>query len=287
MITVEQIVHITRILEHIEANLGHHGTYMEIAQMVPVSTTKLWCLFKEITGESYDNYIIRVKMELAYRILHAEPSLLIQLIAVLLGYGYSGSFSTAFNKAFGILPSHARFLKQKPVTRHINPDFESDIRFGGICEMADRFVVYRRVFKGYTPEKIRSNFCSLSTCVMQDNLEVCQSIGVIHDDPDYTPHNKCRYDVCFSINTAFTKPRRLYNSKWIKGGTYACYHFSGKEEELHAAWNYITRNWQDGNEYMIDITPRLEIFSKHFNNNRDRFHATLYLPVKKKKRLKS
>ena len=84
-------------------------------------------------------------------------------------------------------------------------------------------------------------------------------IGIGHDDPAITEHEKCRYDACVVV------PGDFAGDKWVNvmevaGGTYAVNAFSGTPHEIEAAWESLYRSWLPGSGYEPDDRPCIEVY---------------------------
>ncbi|MDF2961286.1 MAG: AraC family transcriptional regulator [Paenibacillus sp.] len=92
------------IKQYIHENYFKEITIAELAERVYISKNYLSQIFKNATGETINNYIIKVKMEKAKGLL-LERKLKIYEIAKNVGYKNIPYFSTTFKKHFGITPA--------------------------------------------------------------------------------------------------------------------------------------------------------------------------------------
>ena len=100
-----------RLIEPIEqyilANLAQEITLREIANKFSYSANHMGYLFKEQTGESFNEYLVRNRMERA-RALLKDPALKIYEVADRVGYKSLAYFSRLFREQFGITPGDYR-----------------------------------------------------------------------------------------------------------------------------------------------------------------------------------
>lgn len=96
----------------LENHFTEEITLEQLAQAQFVSPAYLSRLFKEISGESPINYLIKLRLNEAQHLLKTTP-LTIKKIAQSTGYQDAYHFSKAFKKQFGISPSR---LSEKRVT---------------------------------------------------------------------------------------------------------------------------------------------------------------------------
>lgn len=80
---------------------------VDLARQVGINKLKLTQGFKQIFGLTIYDYLLSVRMAKAQSLLH-ESELSITQIAFEVGYEYSGNFTTAFRRYFGVPPSLVR-----------------------------------------------------------------------------------------------------------------------------------------------------------------------------------
>jgi AraC family transcriptional regulator len=277
MIPIHHIIRITRVIEYIEENLGHHGSHEYLAGIAMFSKFHFSRIFKNVVGETFYEYVGRIKMEKAYRTIHLNPSISIKELSRQHGY----KTPSIFHNRYEISPIEAKATKVKPIKRYIDKTFKPNILFEGICTLPHQFVLYKIIFSGYNSVTIQSTFRDLYEFAMQNNFEVKEFIGILHDDPVYTGFRKCRYVVCLAIN----KPERLLhdfncNVKSLKKAEYACFFFEGKIEDIQPTWDYIFHHWVVTNGYVPLLRPRIEIFLLREEAELKSLRTKLYLPVK-------
>ncbi|MBW7453334.1 response regulator [Paenibacillus sepulcri] len=90
--------------QYIHENYTREITLAELADKVFISRNYLSLIFKNATGETINNYIIRVRMEKAKSLL-LMGTLKIYEIAESVGYKNIPYFSTTFKKHFGVTPA--------------------------------------------------------------------------------------------------------------------------------------------------------------------------------------
>ncbi|TBL70088.1 response regulator transcription factor [Paenibacillus thalictri] len=92
------------IKQYIYENYSKEITISDLAEKVFISKNYLSQIFKDATGETINNFIIRVKMEKAKGMLF-ERKYKIYEIAASVGYKNIPYFSTTFKKHFGVTPA--------------------------------------------------------------------------------------------------------------------------------------------------------------------------------------
>lgn len=92
----------------LEKNFIHPPSQKELATTVAMNESKLRREFKEYFATTIYDYIVRLRMEFARKLL-LEQKKSIQETAELTGFNHQNNFSSAFKKYFGISPSEIRY----------------------------------------------------------------------------------------------------------------------------------------------------------------------------------
>lgn len=92
------------MIEHVHHHYAEDITLEQLASQLYISKNYLNQLFKKVTGETFTNYVIRVRIEKAKSLL-LEGRYLIYEISEMVGYENVPYFSTLFKKYCGMSPS--------------------------------------------------------------------------------------------------------------------------------------------------------------------------------------
>jgi AraC-like DNA-binding protein len=95
--------HIRRVENYIRSNYMHHIRVEHIAAELNLDRRYLSRCFKEKTGQSIQEYLIRVRLEESHRLLLQGYS--VKEAAVLSGYEDAANYSKMFKKHFGKPPA--------------------------------------------------------------------------------------------------------------------------------------------------------------------------------------
>lgn len=82
--------------------------------------------------------------------------------------------------------------------------------------------------------------------------------GVIHDNPLTTEPDKCRYDVCLSVNEDYLVVDDEVDKGIIFGGNYTVYEIIHTTEEVEKAWANIYREIGSGMVKLDSTRPIIE-----------------------------
>ncbi|MFW6326902.1 MAG: AraC family transcriptional regulator [Bacteroidota bacterium] len=274
------IKRINKVIDYLEEHAGEKMTLGELAGIAGFSRYHFHRIFKIINGETLNNFMKRTLMEKAYKMLQTSKSTEITEIAFTLGYKSVANFSRDFKNFHGLTPTGVKSLTKKPVERVIHKGGEMTIRFRGIEYIPDKFVVFEKITSGYNPGVISPAFDKLYRFALEKRLKIKEFIGIGHDDPDYTPANKCRYDACMVVDRKDISHPIEYNTKTLKNGKYAVFCFEGKKEEIFRAWDYIFQKWLLNSEYLPANRPHLEVYLYSEKYKEGILKINLCLPVK-------
>jgi len=305
---------IQRSIEFIEDNLADDLDVHAAAAEACMSISCFYRMFLAITGCSVKEYIRLRRLSCAAQDLKRDHSQKIIDLAVKYGFSGSDSFSRAFRKVFGILPSEFRnrydaadnlqlFRKADIMnTEFDRQDKASEERYPDvkvIKEMQQMRVACFSYF-GEAPEN--HAFAEMKKWVREQGLSFCKGsdyriFGYNNPDPQ-SPEETYGYEVCITIgdkifNTledapepgrreTFDKVRR----RVLPGGGYAVISIKRSKDggdignEIMAGWGRF-REWLEASCYVWDSRPYLE---EHlgFDENDDHIGGVeLYLPVRK------
>ncbi len=92
------------MLQYIHDNYADDVTLGDLADKVNISRNYLSDIFKKVTGETFNNYLTRVRMERAKELLLGKNRLVYE-VAAEVGYKNVPYFSTLFKKYIGVNPT--------------------------------------------------------------------------------------------------------------------------------------------------------------------------------------
>jgi two-component system response regulator YesN len=98
---------IEEIKDYIEKHLHEEISLDRIAAKFFLNSSYISQLFKKETGENYVNFLMRLKIEKAKKLLK-DPNLKIQDISEMVCYNDAKYFGQLFKKYVGMLPSEYR-----------------------------------------------------------------------------------------------------------------------------------------------------------------------------------
>ncbi|MCW5548061.1 MAG: helix-turn-helix domain-containing protein [Opitutaceae bacterium] len=96
-----------RVTAHMQAHLGGTINHGQLERVSGLSTSRLQAVFREVTGYPPLDYLRRLRVEAARRLL-ADPRLAVKEIAARTGFRDTSHFSKVFRRIDGLSPAHYR-----------------------------------------------------------------------------------------------------------------------------------------------------------------------------------
>ncbi len=100
---------IAKIIEYIDLNYSKRIYLKDLATLAGVHSSHLCRQFKEQVGRSPREYLLKVRIDHAARLLR-ESEKIVKEIAFAVGFRRPEAFSKAFKRALGCSPRHYRDL---------------------------------------------------------------------------------------------------------------------------------------------------------------------------------
>lgn len=276
------IERINKVVDYIEVNLDSKLLLAELAEVAMFSKYHFHRIFKNITGENLNEFIKRMRMIKAYRFLQVDKTIEIKDLAIIVGYNSTANFSRDFKEFHGVSPSQARQSDKVLEERVINiKRTELDITYKGIENLPEKYVLFKKITSGYDNELIPQTSSELYKLAIDYQFKIEQFIGVGYDDPDYTPSDKCKYDICIAVNPKCLPKRIPCDSKIISGGKFAVFNYQGHKNNIANAWDYMFKEWLLNSQYLPDDRPHLEMYLYSEKYELGYFNVNLCLPIKR------
>ncbi|WP_171628396.1 AraC family transcriptional regulator [Paenibacillus plantarum] len=269
-------------------------------------------IFKNIVQETLYDYIRRVRINMAARRLIFDDSSVTH-IAEECGFNSLASFSRTFKQLRGISPSKYReryrmssrtvdsFAVERFRHRMTEPGSKDSVRGledviawarvkvqeTTITHIPDVQVIYYR-HQGAFLDQLNISMANLFSTLYREAARhgyVSRSskmIALSYDDPHITAHDKCRFEVCMTIEGKLRKLPQHVESKIIPGGKYVLLSIAQIPTISSFLWELVVQEWLPHSGYYWDLgRPTMEIYvhsPKQDPYNRQVFD--LYIPVR-------
>lgn len=264
-------------------------------------------IFRAITGETVNDYIRRQRLTRAAHYLFYNRRDSIGEVALRSGFSSQANFAKAFKKYFGLSPSEVRELDDvSKIGKPISKDGKASGKTNGevafhnstlkqqlnstrnaamnveVKNMPERNVAYIRHIGPYEDQGISrawENLCAWAGPRMLLGAGT-EFLGISHDNPDVTPHEKCRYDACITIPGG-TAVEGDIGSKTLEAGQYAVYHCEIENMDFKTHWDRFAGQWLPSSGYQPADGPVFEIYHQTADQHPEgKMIVDLCMPVK-------
>jgi aryl-alcohol dehydrogenase-like predicted oxidoreductase/DNA gyrase inhibitor GyrI len=210
-------------------------------------------------------------------------------VSEMFGFKKEIYFSKSFKSFFGVSPFQyvkytktliATYAKQSLINRKSNPFFDRGI---SLVDLEDYTVAYVRnigLLPNHRSKEIEASFIRLyswasSRRLINNNTKI---MGIVLDNPETLPLDKCRYDACISVPEN-TQPEKEFSiRKFFSGGSYVTYKFDTYNLNFCQIFfriiSYIYGFWLPRRGLLPCDKPCIKVYEK-YNSCFD-----LYIPVK-------
>ena len=283
-------------IDHVLRHLDEALPLERVARAANFSPYHFHRIFRSLVGETLAQFVKRVRLERALKILSHQPEKSLTEISLACGFSSSSDFSRSFKQRFGVPPSAFdvsgfRAARREefesfggPDQRHLlrglaageNPDgFEVTMR-----RVPPRTVAYIRVMDPYRPAVVMDAAARLVEWAERKGLADGQWLGYMWDDPEIVAKEHCRYDVGLVVQQCEAE------------GEIGCLKFPAlnvAEVELRGgidlemrALDWIWRSWLPASGFVPTDHPSFESWiGRPFGHGDSHFELRLQLPVER------
>jgi AraC family transcriptional regulator len=277
-------------MDYIEQHLSEELPLERLASVASFSKYHFHRLFFARVGETPGQFIHRLRMHKAARLLVTNPDMTVTEIAVASGFGDTAAFSRAFKAAHGMPATAFRECRRNlsisnsnSGTSERNPgtDQSPDGRYDSgipqstwrddmpelkmdpipaqsvtIVEKPEMTVAYVRHTGPYAGDELlfQRLFTTLHTWAGPRGLVKrgeTEEMVIYHDDPDSVPPEKQRLSCCIPV-PADTEVGGEIGKLTMPAGTYAECRFEVDATQFGGAWNWVFGVWLPESGYLPD-----------------------------------
>ena len=209
------------VIRYLEKNFNQPLNLNEVASMACLSAFHFHRIFKIVTNETLADYIRRLKLTSAAQTLFNTKQSVTE-VALDHGFSSSQSLAKAFKNYFGLTPTEIKrcssfeqlstLLKNSKIGHTLSKPGHENTQTNTYTDLAHqlrrepmkteqfeaRTLAYIRVTGPYG-ENYQPNITKIYQWAGAKNLAGGESIFIYHDNPDITPVEKCRTDICISV----------------------------------------------------------------------------------------
>jgi AraC family transcriptional regulator len=276
-----------RVLDYIDKHLDDALSVDTLGAVANFSKFHFHRQFAEYCGVNIGRYIQLMRLKRASYRLAFNPQDRIIDIALDAGFENPESFSRAFKTTFGQTPSEFRKSPawaswsdryQLPIpTRKrtdtmnvrivsVEPTLVAALEHHGapalLNESVQRFIAWRKT-TGLSP------------------YDKCQTYGIAYHDPDKTPADEFRFDICGSVaNTVPRNPQGII-TKTIPGGRCAVLRHTGSRDRIGESVYELYRQWlPKSSEELRDFPVYFHYLNLDHETPEHEQLTDIYLPLK-------
>jgi AraC family transcriptional regulator len=279
----EYVQRINRVMDYIDGHLGDPLPLDRLAEVASFSKFHFHRIFYAHCGETPGQYIQRLRVGRAARVLISDRDATVTEIAYDSGFTDVAAFSRAFRNAYGTSPSAYRDNRRNLGTMESKDgtapaakegyDHGISHRQGGedmpelemkpfpatsvdVVEKPELTVAYVRHTGPYfgDSELFQRLFQKLYAWAAPRNLiksGETETIIIYHDDPSTVEPEKLRVSCCITVPDGTDVEGEVGTMK-IEAGRYAEAHFTLNAMQFGGAWNWVFGVWLPESGYQPD-----------------------------------
>lgn len=279
---------INKVIDYIQAHVHEPVSLDNLANVACYSPFHFHRVFRAVTGETVNEYVGRARCEKAARLLRFSKKP-ITAIAVECGFSSAATLTRAFTGYFEISPGAYRKggeIKKSKIGKdffpvqsyHCDREFDVEIR-----RYPERRIAYIRVTDAFRQGVVLRAFESLVVWAKEKNLFDSQTIfGMSKDDPEITPKEKYRYDVCITLPPDVKiEEEEPVSTTVLPPCRYAVTRVSGDLQLVGEAFHYLFDQWLINSDYECETQPGMEVYRDKENIcNWEHFELDIMIPIK-------
>ena len=286
---------INKVIDYVNNNLHKPISLEELAAVAFFSPFHFHRIFVAVTGETVNNFTNRMRNEKAGRLLRFSKKSITE-ISFECGFSSPSTLSRLFKQYFEISPGEYRKtgqIKNSKIRKelydgsqyHCSLDAaELENKFPvTIKQFPERRIAYIRVMDAFREGLVLNAFAVMVAWAKKMNLFESETIfGMSKDDPDITPKEKYRYEVCITLPEKFAAGADDFiETTTLPKCKYAVTPVSGDFNLAVAAINYLFDVWLINSDYECEPQHGLEIFLDKENIcDWSHFELEMCIPVK-------
>ena len=281
---------INKALDFINDHISEKIHLADVARSAFFSPYHFHRIFTSLMEETPDDYIRRLRLEKAAKLIRSRRDLDLTTIAYNCGFSSSALFSKNFKKHFNITPFEWKNSKNKQMKNknkkekapenHYNPYriYKGEIMVD-VLKMAAFKVAFMRHLSGYNKETEKTFKKLLTWASAQDLITPSTKIiSIILDSPSITPEDKCRLYACISINQPI-EATGVVDIMEIPEGRYAKIKYVGKRETIDSFYTKFFREWLPYSGFIPDDFPIYHVNIVR-DNSKNSFEFDSYIKIK-------
>lgn len=238
-----------KAVKFIHDNVDRSLEISDIAKAVGLSESSLKRLFKEATDQSVGSFVRMLRMEYAFSELSSQKNTILE-IALNNGFGDHSAFSRSFKQMFGYSPLEGK--KKLNIINELESAILEEPEFVELHDIVIQSVTKQGLYYECAPQAWQA-FKNIVQPELLEDDSLGLFIGIGHDNPHdgEVSEDKVRFTAGVTLTDSIPGLIQMI----IPGGAYAKFRFTGKLNNIGAAYHYIYGGWRTEHpECQIDDT---------------------------------
>lgn len=296
----ENIERINKVVRYIEQAIDKEMSLEDLSAIACFSPFHFQRVFKDILGESPKQFIKRLRLEEAARIIAFQPEQNILEVALQVGFQSLEAFSRAFKDYYSMSPDNYRKsgeierinITQIPYIKKVVTD-EPKIEISLPAQQLEFENLHIEIIKRPAQKCVYLQTTLQSPLLIKESFKRIKQwsqahemftndiliFGLIKDYPIFTPLDKCRFLTCVAVNLN-SKTSGLVSYLEISSTKYATFKVEGNIHKIIKASSLIVHSWVPQSGYRLKLEPILLIpvndpSITNFNEN----SYQIYIPI--------
>lgn len=297
----EYISRINRVIDHIDNNLEEDLSLTTLANIALFSPYHFHRIFSAFVGETLNDFVKRIRLEKAARLLVYEPDRPITEVAEACGYKSLSAFCRRFKTHFNTSAQNYRQDRIDENSKNSTLNSKKSQSFGFktdyVCsieiQISKTMKTNIEIKEMPALELLGCKHVGAFDQIGQAYGKLMQWAGpkgllsdpnlktatVYHDDPKVTDINKLRQSACITKHSDI-KPEGEISELTVEAGLYAVGRFEVSATEFKQAWDSMCIGVAESGYQPKDAAPYELYHNNHEEHPEKKFIVDICIPVK-------
>lgn len=297
----EYINRINRVIDYIYQNLDRDLSLSTLADIALFSPYHFHRIFSAFVGETLNDFVKRIRLEKAARLLIYDEELPITEVAELSGYNNLSAFCRSFKKQFSTSAQDYRLTRleenSKMSTNDSKKRLSFDFKSNYVCSIEIKLSKTMKTKIEIKKMPALELLCCKHVGAFDQIGEAygklmqwagprgllsspdLKTVTVYHDDPNVTDMNKVRQSACITTDGSI-KPEGEISTLTVEAGLYAVGRFEVDASGFKQAWDSMCMGVAESGYQPQDAAPYELYHNDHEEHPERKFIVDICIPVK-------
>lgn len=273
------------VLSFIDANLDGDLSVERLSQVANFSTYHFHRQFTAYIGIPVARYVQLMRLRRAGHLLASQSHCTVLDVATDAGFDSPEAFSRAFRRAFGLAPSE---FQRRPnwqvwssvfLIPHFSRSITMQVRIHTFEETRVAVLEHHGPI-GLVNESVRK-FIEWRMKSGQSPVQSSRTFGIPHGNPDTTPPDRFRFDICGEIDEPVAPNSYGVQESVIQGGRCAVVRHVGSTNHIGETIYPVFRDWlPNSGEELRDQPLFFHYMSVYPETPQEHWQTDIYIPLK-------